>query len=295
MTSSRVLIALLVAATVLVDLVVVACLGDPPRLATPTLPAIVMVALVFGQVNLLAAWVGLRRPASPWPWTCLVGFIVLCSLLLGADDGRDTTRLTLFPLMQAGFVIGSLWIVRLAGVTVVEGARDTASQDVAAPRKANQFTLAQLFGWMTGLAVCLGLLRCAINREDISEVLRELWHGGLFVSLYHAGNVAVVCLVLWGALGRRWPLARGLTLYLVFLVAITPIWISAFVHTLLPFSGVLALQALLILGSLWVVRMAGYRLTVRKKTSARSGVEIEGECDAMGTPDGNTTEAPKER
>jgi hypothetical protein len=281
MTSSRVLIALLVAATVLVDWVVV-CLDGPPRK--------VIAALFYSQVNLLAVWVGLARPVSPWRWTCLVGFIVLFSLFVGTAvdvDRAVTTKATFVLLTQVVFVAGSLWITGLLGVILVKDAGDGTDQDDAEIRKPLQFSLGQMFGWMIGLAVCLGLLRCAIDYAHLLALLRSVPVLGLF--LLFTGNVVIVFFVLWIALSSRWLAVRGAVLCVMIIVAI--------VHftTLDPptgagiFPAMLTLYVLLMVGSLWVVRMAGYRLTVRKKTSARSGAELGNERDTTEAPDGDAS------
>ncbi len=129
MRNARVLVGLLIAATVLVDLVAVslaganrAAVGRPPGPATWLL-----FALPISQVSLLTIWAGFGGTSLPWRMMALILAIAAWSGLIAAvlDLGSPVTiasTWTVLLLAQTVAILIPLLIAQLKGVTLTAAA-----------------------------------------------------------------------------------------------------------------------------------------------------------------------------
>jgi len=261
MRGPRLLIGLLVAASVLVDLVAWSILRHRWPQLGPSHPAVlVFQSLCFSQVSLLAIWAALGRKATAWRLMGLMVGIALWARLLANTVEPEgpldpyTTVCAVLLLVHAIIVVGPLSIARAMGVGLVHAAADAAHGRPDAKRPKLQFSLGQIFAWMTSLAVCLGLTKYLVHYEYLS-LFAEEWAD---VALICVSRATLALSALWLALGTRWPAARAAVLCLVVAVAV--------VTSPRSFSGAdvagFVLETLLLVGSLGVIRLAGWRLVV---------------------------------
>jgi hypothetical protein len=132
MRTSRLLIALLVAATILVDVVVLVVWESAFR-KSESLAYCYVVGLTFSQLNLTAIWVALGRKRGLWRCSALLAVIIGWSIAWGAKSGqRELVVVGVLLPAQAVFIIGALWLARLTGARVVCG--NDASVAVARER-----------------------------------------------------------------------------------------------------------------------------------------------------------------
>jgi len=203
------------------------------------------------QGALVAIWAMLGRGKFLWRvLPTVLGAIVYLWLFQPADP--DWIPLTFGELCVVGLLLA---VARVAGLKIVKAS--------TIPRAVGptQFTIRDLLIWTTALAVVLSVLRC----------LPANWYLALSRPLPGAivvfGCLTLVPLVaLYCALGGRWlpvrlaavPLAVYLGGYLLAAARIGP-------SSTGYFAMLLGLMAAWLLVSLWVVRLAGYRLAWRRR------------------------------
>jgi len=263
MRHDRLLIGLLLLATALVDCAVLwSCTASrsPPRLEVQFFT---LHSLALSQTSLAAIWAGLGKRSTPWRLVGVFLLAVLWSRGLAATVFWLSTIMACFLLLlpQAVMVVVLLWIARPFGVRVVRGTEPPPAENVG---WRPQFSLRHLFAWTTATAIVLGVSTWVFrDGPELLQWLREraVWEAQVF----NACNALMAFATLWAALSNR-ALARRISVLLLILVA---------AFALLPrlpggpkptlWALILTLQSVLLLASLWVFRVAGYRLTCSKR------------------------------
>ena len=249
MQTRHLLITLLLVAHVLVGLVVWS-MGELPREFGNCL---LLVVVASSQVGLLAIWLALGRRATPWRLAALIAVVVGWSWILSSIQGGGPDGVV-FLLPQAATVVTVLALARFLGLRLY--VIDAEPADIEGNRPW-QFTLARLFAWTTSLAICLGLLSLTFRHcHD--------WNADnlLAIPIFTIGSTAVILFCcLWLALtGLRRQLLVSLLVILLF-------GYGLFVHIHHSILLLFALKILLIVASLLVFRVAGYRLSWKRKES----------------------------
>jgi hypothetical protein len=140
-------------------------------------------------------------------------------------------------------------------LTRADDAHGTAG--TAAHGSRLQFTLRSLLSWITVLAVVLGLFQYAVDYRRLPALAAPIWRESAVVSL---GDAALALAAFWAAFGSRRPVLRGVALALT-TAAIIGVY-NAVVGGV-PFcvlAELCVVQILWLVGSLWVFRVAGYRI-----------------------------------
>ena len=261
MRHARVLIALLLLATVLVDCAILGSVATMTKGMPPDWVIDVVLALALSQVSLAGIWAGLGKKSTPWRLAAAVLLPVLWSRALQKVTRENAVAAWLaLTLTPALLVVAVLFIARRVGVRLVRGAEgariETSGQGL-------QFSLRDLFAWTTATAVVLGIAKWLTPWES-------LWlpEGLSRIMLVSISTTAIPFSALWTALGRKRLSARMISLLaipagLVLLVFGRPYFCSYAPTTrdLVDFPLFFAVETFLLLGSLWVFRVAGYRLT----------------------------------
>ena len=148
-----------------------------------------------------------------------------------------------------------LLIARLLGLQLVNLAVESRAEQPGTRRRF-QFTILDLLGWMTAVAVTLGMLKLMGVWEDFVGVLLS-WDFGLVVVIGTAASVALAGL--WAVLGTgRLPLRIAVLVLTCFAaICVVEVYLSAPVPDVYFYLCSLILT---LLGSLAVVRVAGYRI-----------------------------------
>ncbi len=264
MRGSRLLIGLLVLASVAVDAMMLVSVGMdrwvPPEWPHPTLG--LLFALAFSQVSLMAMWLGLGRRPSPWRLVALVLTVAAWSgalpwVLGGGPPFHAATPWATMLLGLGLLIVIGVMIARTLGVRLVEiDAPSEAHTDGLGPR---QFSLGYLLAWMTAVPVVLGMLQYMIPGELLGDAVQRslemdvvLIDGGLAIT-------ALACLA--AILGVGWPIWRSILVAVSVAVVIAveiPLAVTPIAQRTLILMNLS--HVLLLAGSLGVVRIAGYRL-----------------------------------
>ncbi len=162
MHQSRLLIGLLVLATLVVDAAVLVSLpaASPGRHSDRLL----ILALVLSQVGLLAIWAGWAGRTMPWRLLLTIASATVMSELLERtnlwpDRDQFSDQLTLYATMLALANTGSIVAARAGGLRIERPINET-QPDRSSPRF--QFRLMHLMGWLTATALILGLLEYSL-------------------------------------------------------------------------------------------------------------------------------------
>jgi hypothetical protein len=172
----------------------------------------------------------------------------------------DVRLHTFLLTAQMAVVSLPLVIARAYGVALIDlfAAPGVETSEPAGP--AYQFSIRQLLGWTIALAVTFGTLKWIVG--DVLLLMRGLRE--IRIAPLLAGRCAIALAALWAALGTRWLNLRLLTLGLAAICAF---------YTLptMPAAAIVESRALrfmetvLLAGSLWVFRVAGYRVQFRAR------------------------------
>lgn len=200
------------------------------------------------QATLLALWAVLGGGKFLWRVLPTVLGVILYMWLFRDADGEWR----MFIFWQV-----CLWgtVLLLARVT---GLRLVRTSSLPPTSRPFQFSIRDMLLWTTALAVVLSLLRCLPTDWYPSRHM-----SGIAIILGSFALVAVAALHC--SLGRRWPLARivGVPLAVAvgaYLLVATHIGYPAFWY----FAMLLGLMAAWLVGSLFLVRLAGYCLSWRR-------------------------------
>ncbi len=253
------LIGLVVAANVLVDISVITL----PPMGFAFMLVVFQCSLAPAQGSLLAAWGVLGGKLTPWRSVAAVlGVAVLgnlCQFVPYSMYIQVCVAILLVCLITTSFL---LLPVYAAGARIVAGKGDESRDVEATTLGVLQFSLRSLLEWTAALAVLLGTLPYLLQNqfwvdEDDAGPLASSWP----LVVHYGVPAALFSLVaLWGTLGTGWPRVRLAVLCLGGIaVAVIPGCISNPGELLL----VLLLcgpHPLIVVGSLLLIRRAGYRL-----------------------------------
>jgi hypothetical protein len=258
------LVVLLLAATLLVDLVALSTvfsdreLGPPP----PHWADVCLISLAMSQVSLVAIWTGLGGRSLPWRVLALVATIVAWARLLAwsylepeATPWRQAVN-NLMLAAQSACVLLPLFVVRFTGLELTRTGDAQRTERTAAGRSRLQFSLRYLLSWITVLAVVLGLFQYAFDYRQL-PALTPIWRELAAVSL---GNVALTLAAIWVALAARRPVLRAVVLALTTAAVVAAYNTVGCGDPYWPCAAVCVLQVVWLVSSLWVFRVAGYRI-----------------------------------
>jgi hypothetical protein len=271
MNQRRVLIGLLVLAMVLVDAVIL-LVAEDRELSAPV--EILLQPFPVGQVSLLAVWAGLGSKRSPWRLLAMaLGGAAWSWLAASAPESNGwfdfawvTSVLALMLLLQAVYVFVPLSVGRLAGLRVVCLSQDTAAAESDTGPRRLQFSLGNLLAWTTAVALLLGILPYVLHRDKLAEV----WEFGVLLSPLIIGPAAMTLAAVWAVLGTRRALLRaaGLCLAAGTVLALDIVgsifWGQGSSADAVNRALLFILHLLVVAGSLYVFRVAGYRLRWRR-------------------------------
>jgi len=253
MKQARLLISLLLLATVLIDLVVWPMVREWRR---PNPLLAVLFALAFSQVSLATIWAAWGNMSAPWRATGAFLIVAGWSLALSHDGGTLLVMIVL--LFQAFAIFLPMLILRAIGVRYTrarEGSFAIEHEDGCGER---QFSLRDIFSWITATAIVLGVTQYCMGQEAINAD-QIVW---MTLGRFAAIQIVIVFSSLWIVFGTRWATARAI-LFVMFLLAIESGLALYLEHPEAKpanISLMFGLELLLLLGSLWVIGMAGYRV-----------------------------------
>lgn len=265
MTPARLLIGLLLVATVLVDVVVwsVLRLQEPHGTQGFATSHQLFWSLGICQAGLLAVWTGLG--GSSLPWRLLVTMVFAWGWgEIGAGFVERLPREFILSILCLQLWAPSLFIVsfvlaaRLAGYTLER------SPDLSLPlndidQRPFQFSLGCLLSWLTVTGIVLGLVRSTINLQLLAEGLNR--QNTARVAVFSLCDAVMILAAVETVLGKGWKRLLRFALVVGGVLAIF-VWLHRLGLAWFSVLNVL-LQLGWLLGSLWVVRVAGYRLTWR--------------------------------
>jgi hypothetical protein len=264
MRHARLLITLLVVATLLADVAALSIAasadqGSPPQ--WPHAAVLVLFALSMGQVSLAAVWAGFAGRAFQWRmmglmliavlWSRYVAWIVAPSRL---DDYACLYGSLL--LAQVIAVLVTLTIARLSGVRLVHPDGGNVADDGDWSPSRFQFSLREMLSWTTVFAVVLGALRYTVDHHLFPSYLGD-WRQFAVLSL---ANAIPALTAVWAALGVGRSALRAVVLALATAAAIGASSTLAEVVSFRGYAALCLLQVGCVLASLWVFRVAGYRV-----------------------------------
>ncbi len=253
MDQSRLLIGLLVLATLVVDAAVLVSLSASPGRHSDRL---LILALVLSQVGLLAIWAGWAGSTMPWRLLLTIAAATVVSELLERtnlwpDRNRFSDQLTLYATMLALATTGSIVAARAAGFRMERPIDETH------PRRSSprfQFRLAHLMGWLTATALILGLLEYSLA-GGLRQVSPSRYADDALCGAAMAAMVLATMTSVLSSGARAWHL---------------PLWAAAVALAIVVwhFAGdpwrvaatVNITAALWALMSLAIVRIAGYHI-----------------------------------
>jgi hypothetical protein len=247
------LISLLLLASLLVDAVVLSIVSEPRESAT-----IAAVAFAFGQTNLVAIWFALGNTPMSIRFVAVfavaVGWVFALCIRLG-DSGVPDIVIDL--LVQASLVAVPLLVIRLLGCEVFHtgaaGDADRRPGDLG----RFQFSIRQILGWTTAIAVVLGVMKYVASIGPLE--FRDFSDFDFVAFMIVRAVIALAAL--WGVLGSRWPILRFAVLGVLEVMAILAGQrVGILGQDLAAILKFHLAEAMVLLGSLWVVRVAGYRL-----------------------------------
>ncbi len=229
MVPSSVIMTLLVAATALVDLgIYLDITWGVPEGSSAVDPLFIA---GLGQVVVLLLWVVFGRTTLAWRilavvsfvcvWASATSWISVLSTVVGSDQLRAWRQWQLDSVLPPLFGVTTMGITlagfRLAGMEITESTRAAEHQCDVPPRW--QFTVRNLFTWITATALVLTVLRLTIPVDQLKNViLRRNWQlmegsGVCVIVGIAAGGMA------WVLLGTRWPVLRALVLAILVVAA----------------------------------------------------------------------------
>jgi hypothetical protein len=218
--------------------------------------ALLLLALAWSQIALLAVWCAFGgTPAPVRLFGLILGVVIWARLLCGLDRPapQELSETTIVLLLLALFDYAPLAVLRLKGWRIV-------SLAVHPPTTASsrQFSLGYLMAWMTSVAVSLGLIKFCVDPRQVSR------DPSFLVPLSIAGTSQLMLAgsCLYAALGQRHWLKRmmplvGVCVFLVYLHASELTSFGNGMEAIAPFG---LTEAALLVGSLYIIRGAGFRL-----------------------------------
>jgi hypothetical protein len=261
MRPPAVLISLLIVASVLVDLAALDFAGHHP--GAPAAKAF-LASLAFSQVAMVAIWAGLGRAWVFLRLTAALGACWLLSQMFGAGEPELRGAWSIVLVAVSSPIVAGLWAWRANGLRL---ATSVTSAAAAEPRPAgwSQFRIADFLGATFVVGVLLAMVR-QITETDPDGPLRPLFIAVVVAQpLIVVGIAMSACatLLAWLILRRNEPYSRLMALAASLVVggALGFISIRSEADPLLGSGTLVVLMTTsLLIGSLVVLRIAGYRL-----------------------------------
>lgn len=268
MPAMRFLMALFVIASLAADAAVAwAALGIPGH-NDPEIIHLLLVALVSGQVTLLAYWVAWGRR-----WLFVRGLTLLLAVAVGGQglgwslDRADSDLVPIWMILLSSTALAVVALSRLARYGGWRWQRPGFPEETVSGSGKPQFSLASLLVVLTLTAIGLGLFRTALENATPEVTFVRLWWDVLLISLALS--------VLGGT--AQWMLLRSGA---QFATMVYWLWAMPLAGVLLGWSEevnppevvwkVCLLQAGCLAAMLLVLRMAGFRLVC-----GRGGQSVE--------------------
>ena len=261
MTVSRTLIWLLILATVLIDGAVWSLFVADDRIRATSWPHPVLFALTFSQVSLVAVWAALGTSRLPWRLAGTVLVIASWSATLATlSDGQfgyNSTQWVSLLGGQALVLFAPLSVARAGGVRLLETTTSNPSQEGSSGLGKWQFSLASVMAWITATAVVLGFTQYTVDPQFL-PLAPHVW---ISAAVLIASHSAMAVAVLWAVLGTGRPIGRtaALCLTVAAVLALYGLLPESLAHARV-LTVLCLVQAALLIGSLCVGRVAGYRL-----------------------------------
>ena len=219
--------------------------------------------------SLLAAWIALGGRGTPWR---LVAAVLGVATWIWTSNwffdsapypmrGTFVEFWTTILAAEMFVLSGLLMLARLLGLELTDTLRGDTTQAVADDTQWIQFSLRTLMSWTTAVAVLLATLRY-FPRPLLENLLEEQ----LIFAAILLGSAFTALGALWIALGVRWPTVRIIVLVVTLIVGVAIFQLAA--GSRKDLEGIVTFfvaQAAYLVGSLWLVRLAGYRLVWRRR------------------------------
>jgi len=219
-------------------------------------------ALQLSQISLMGVWLGFGKRPFPLRLGGTVVAVGLWSWLLsGLPEAGNVDQWAVLLAVQTVTVSVPLLVVRSLGIELSDPSSAPESDDDEDRPPRFQFSIAYLLGWMTTTAVVLSTVQCIVPKGSLPLDMAL----NASVAIFFAGRALTALTAVWATLGTRKPaaivapLVAGAVAYVALSVAEPDFGggtsLCAALHLL---------EVLLLVGSLWVFRVAGYRLQARR-------------------------------
>lgn len=257
MRANRILIPLLILATLTYDLVLVSCLTERHRWPDPLVAG--LLGLAAGQVTLATLWGVLGRDHLPWRIAVPLSVPLAWGLAILLAQGK------VIPAYRAPVEVAVRLLIQSALLTLIfllirwHGARLLPVDPTFRTRslRRRQFSLRYLFAWLTATAITLGLLKTLFQHAKIAELFQR-WGKHLILDFVGV-TLGLICV--WLILDERGRKARLLTALVTGLPAACIVglasWSSRFPALLTLWLAAGSYSAVAFV----VLRIAGFRLT----------------------------------
>ncbi|MHC4177864.1 MAG: hypothetical protein ACYSWU_10175 [Planctomycetota bacterium] len=220
-------------------------------------------ALSFAQGSLLGIWVVLGGKGGPWRLAsavvvtaALFALVEVGGTWLEAMIGGGLAIVMWLSLVLQQTIATSLplLILRLLGLKLVEASWETPGLGAS----KLQFSLRALLGWTAAMAVLLSAIHY-LPRRYFNDVLMYPWQQATWLELH-----ALMALIsIWAALSARsLPIRIGVfVLGVALVVAVDHLCWPRALRNPVFWIG----ESSFVLGSLWLIRLAGWRLVWRHR------------------------------
>jgi hypothetical protein len=268
MKNARLLVVLLVIATVLVDAVALSIAPFGREYVRPPGSAeLFLLSLGMGQVSLVAIWAALGGGALPWRVLALALTVMAWARLLAwslfdaeAVLRGQTLYNSLLAAQSAGVVL-PLFVARFARLEITRASEVHRTDRMVAGSSRLQFSLRYLLSWITVVAVVLGLSQYAFDYRSLWAIGAATWRELAVLSL---GDAVLALAAFWVALGARRPVLRAIALPVTTAAVIAMYYTHLTVPQFRMCAELCVVQVVWLVGSLWVFRVAGYRIAWRQ-------------------------------
>lgn len=222
------------------------------------LAAVVSFSLVACQGSILAFWATLGGKASPWRLV-LATVAVVAWQSLATDMRSDVGTIVLSSIRIAQMFTVSLLLLSIRFVGLRLSCDDMGP--IAPDAYKIQFSLRSMLEWTAAAAVLLGAIHYAPSDfpSGVCEFLALHPYDVLLVA-----GILIAIVSLWATLSKR---SMGLRVG----VLLATLGVCTLVGEVLKsgdfpqFGLFFSCQTILLIGSLWPVRLAGYRLIWRRR------------------------------
>ena len=223
-----------------------------------------LLALMPTHGSLLASWAALGGKASPWRLVvAIVGVLIWIRCQPEPRGGEDLAVWIFVLFVTMCFLSALLLIARFFGAELTDAPAD-GRQPLARPEgRWEQFSLGALLSWTAALAVLLGSLHY-IPHDGVLEVFDNV-EACVILAAIVGGTSLIALAAIWITLGTRWPGARYVLLLLTAVVAVGVLYLAVDGTDFTELAIFCAAQVFWTAGSLWLIRLAGYRLIWRRR------------------------------